>query len=240
MPPLIGQIQLFPYSFAPMGWLFCNGSQLQRSRFTALFNLLGNAFGGDGQTTFGIPDLSAATPANCHYFIAVQGDWSPDNYEAIIGETIQLPTTAPGAANLLPCAGQLYSASQYQLLASYIGNRFGDHGATASLPTLNPVAAPPYQYLIAVQGNPPNSLGTRAPLVGELILLPYSDYFPDLLPCDGSQLQLEENKALFAVIGTMFGGNVQQGQFNVPDLRAAAPTGYSYYISTTGIFPRRD
>jgi len=53
----IGMLLLVPYNFAPRGWHFCDGSLLSISANEALFNLLGTTYGGDGQTTFGVPDL---------------------------------------------------------------------------------------------------------------------------------------------------------------------------------------
>ena len=55
--PYIGQIQLFGFNFAPRGWAFCDGQLLPINSYTALFSLLGTTFGGDGRTTFGLPDL---------------------------------------------------------------------------------------------------------------------------------------------------------------------------------------
>lgn len=65
--PFIGQIQLFGFNFAPRGWAFCDGQLLPISSNTALFSLLGTTFGGDGRTTFALPDLrgrSAVSPGN--------------------------------------------------------------------------------------------------------------------------------------------------------------------------------
>ena len=57
MEPFIGQIQTFGFNFAPRGWAQCNGQLLAISQYTALFSLLGTTYGGDGRTTFGLPDL---------------------------------------------------------------------------------------------------------------------------------------------------------------------------------------
>lgn len=53
----IGQIQVFPYSFAPINWVICDGRTLPINQNAALYSLLGNFYGGDGRTTFGIPNL---------------------------------------------------------------------------------------------------------------------------------------------------------------------------------------
>ncbi len=57
MDPFLGEIRLFPYTFAPRGWAFCNGQILSVSQNTALFALIGTFYGGDGRTTFALPDL---------------------------------------------------------------------------------------------------------------------------------------------------------------------------------------
>jgi microcystin-dependent protein len=60
--PYIGEIRMFGGSFAPAGWAFCDGSLLAISENDALFTLLGTTYGGDGQETFGLPNLCARIP----------------------------------------------------------------------------------------------------------------------------------------------------------------------------------
>ncbi|MGJ8656444.1 MAG: phage tail protein [Akkermansiaceae bacterium] len=55
--PFIGQVKIFAGNFAPQGWAFCEGQLLAISSHDALFSLLGTNYGGDGRTTFGLPDL---------------------------------------------------------------------------------------------------------------------------------------------------------------------------------------
>lgn len=63
--PYIGEIREFPYTFCPRGWAEAKGQLLPISENTALFSLLGTNYGGDGRTTFGLPDFSAPpTPTN--------------------------------------------------------------------------------------------------------------------------------------------------------------------------------
>ena len=58
----IGDIRWFPYNRVPIGWHICDGSLLSLNTNMALFSLLGTAYGGDGKTTFGLPDLRGRTP----------------------------------------------------------------------------------------------------------------------------------------------------------------------------------
>lgn len=62
MEPFIGQICLFGFNFAPRGWAQCNGQLLSIAQNTALFSLLGTTYGGNGITTFGLPDLRGRVP----------------------------------------------------------------------------------------------------------------------------------------------------------------------------------
>lgn len=62
MQPYIGQIMLFAGSFAPNGWTFCNGQTLNIADHQALFNILGTTYGGDGSSTFALPDLRGRAP----------------------------------------------------------------------------------------------------------------------------------------------------------------------------------
>ena len=62
MEPFLGQLMLVPYNFAPRGWAFCEGQLLPISQYSALFSLLGTTYGGDGRTTFGLPDLRGRVP----------------------------------------------------------------------------------------------------------------------------------------------------------------------------------
>ena len=59
---LLGEVRIFGGDFAPAGWAFCDGQLLPISEHTALFSLLGTTFGGDGRTTFGLPDLRGRIP----------------------------------------------------------------------------------------------------------------------------------------------------------------------------------
>src|SRR5689334_8686621 len=62
MDPFIGEIRMFGGTFAPLGWADCNGQLMAISQNTALFALIGTTFGGDGQTTFALPDLRSRVP----------------------------------------------------------------------------------------------------------------------------------------------------------------------------------
>ena len=62
--PFLGEIRMFAGNFAPVGWAMCNGQTLAISTNTALFSLLGTTYGGNGQTTFALPDLRSRVPVH--------------------------------------------------------------------------------------------------------------------------------------------------------------------------------
>jgi microcystin-dependent protein len=60
--PYVGEVRMFAGNFAPAGWMFCSGQLLPISEYETLFNLIGTTYGGDGQSTFALPNLQSRTP----------------------------------------------------------------------------------------------------------------------------------------------------------------------------------
>jgi microcystin-dependent protein len=84
--PFLAQIALFPYNFAPRGWALCQGQLMSISQNTALFSLLGTYYGGDGKTTFALPDLRSRVP------VGVGQGAGLSNYT--LGEAAGVPTVS--------------------------------------------------------------------------------------------------------------------------------------------------
>src|SRR5258706_15441222 len=71
--PYVGEIRMFAGNFAPVGWMFCDGQLLPISENETLFNLIGTTYGGDGQSTFALPDLRGRIPVhNGNGFVLAQ------------------------------------------------------------------------------------------------------------------------------------------------------------------------
>jgi microcystin-dependent protein len=100
--PFLGMIIIVPYTFAPRGWAFCAGQILSISQNTALFSLLGTTFGGNGQTTFGLPDLRSRVP--------VGAGQSPGNSNYTLGEV--------GGSETVTLIGQQIPMHQHPVNAS--------------------------------------------------------------------------------------------------------------------------
>ena len=66
--PFLGEIKMFSFNFAPKSWAGCNGQVMSIAQNSALFSLLGTTFGGNGSTTFGLPDLRSRIPVSLGQF----------------------------------------------------------------------------------------------------------------------------------------------------------------------------
>ena len=71
--PFLAEIKIFSFNYAPSGWALCNGQLLPINQNQALFALLGTTYGGNGQTTFALPDLRAIAPDHMTYSICIEG-----------------------------------------------------------------------------------------------------------------------------------------------------------------------
>lgn len=85
----VGEIRIFAGNFAPTGWALCNGQLLPISQNTALFSLLGTTYGGDGKTTFALPNLQGAAP-----LMAGQGNGLSNRVQGEIGGEATVTLTA--------------------------------------------------------------------------------------------------------------------------------------------------
>ena len=99
--PYVGEIRLFAGNFAPNGWAFCDGQLLSIADNVVLFELIGTTYGGDGQSTYALPDLRGRVPVH-------QGSNGQSNY--VIGEL-------GGAETVTLTAGQM-PAHRHAMLAS--------------------------------------------------------------------------------------------------------------------------
>ena len=141
--PFLGEIKIISWNFPPKGWAFCNGQFLPINQNQALFSLLGTMYGGNGQTTFALPNLQAKVPmhvGNGH----TQGETAGS--EAVTLTISQLPTHVHTLAG----------SSQSSNLAG------GPAGATPAVSTQNPYE--PTQNGAMAPGSIGNTGGSQAHL----------------------------------------------------------------------------
>jgi len=172
-PSKVAEIAILPYKTSA-SWLQCNGRLLQIAQSKSLFQVLGTSFGGDGQTSFGLPNLTSVVPSfpqsgfgkpqpkkvsrpgptQSIYCICAQG--TSVSEAPFLAEVRMFPTMAvpSGWSN---CNGQLLPINRNQALFALLGLTFGGDGLrTFALPNLRSVRLPSrLQYYIAVAAGPP-------------------------------------------------------------------------------------
>ncbi|WP_439861180.1 phage tail protein [Pseudomonas sp. MBLB4136] len=176
MEVFIGTIQPFAFNFAPRGWSLCAGQIMPIAQNTALFSLLGIHYGGNGQTTFGLPDLQGRMPIGMGQgpglpdysigeragapSVTLVSSQMPMHTHAVqvqVGAEPSSPSTAPGQAN--PYLGASQSGGQAaaaiwssELVAPVAlgGVQAGPAGGSQPLEVMNPYLA--LNFCIAVMG----------------------------------------------------------------------------------------
>jgi microcystin-dependent protein len=116
MDPFVAEIRIFPFNFAPKGWAWCDGQLLPITQNTALFSLLGTTYGGDGKSTFALPDLQGCAPMH-----PGQGPGLMAGHpHALRADTVDAADTnvpSPNASLALSTGGTLYQAATNSQLA---------------------------------------------------------------------------------------------------------------------------
>jgi microcystin-dependent protein len=158
MDPFVGMIAIFPYNFAPKGWLPCNGQLIPINQNQALFSLLGTTYGGDGRVNFALPNLQGRVP------VGMGGGRTLGERAGEASHTLTQPEM-PAHTH------QLSGSSSPASLSNPTGNVFaatsGNNYGTATPVVLSPAVVPaaggsqphenrqPYtvlSYCIAIQG----------------------------------------------------------------------------------------
>lgn len=88
----IGEIRMFAYNRIPQGWVICNGATLNIPQYAALYSLLGVAFGGDGKTTFGIPDIRGRVPLATSYVQPIIQQGAKAGSDTVLLTTANMPS----------------------------------------------------------------------------------------------------------------------------------------------------
>ena len=121
MEPFVGEIRMFAGNFAPLGWATCDGQLLSIAENSVLFQLLGTTYGGDGQNTFGLPDLRGRVPVHVGSNLAMG---EAGGSETVALTAANLPTHghaahAASAGTTLSPAGNYWAADPGENVAPY-------------------------------------------------------------------------------------------------------------------------
>ena len=166
--PFLGEIRIMSFNFAPKGWVMCNGQLLPINQNQALFSLLGTTYGGDGQTTFALPNMQGRVPVHAgqgpglgNYTLSQTGGaqfvtLTASNLPAhahSVSMTAQIPADSGNAGSAVPTGNNLansvhtlnYSTSAPNVSLSStisVGGTVGSAGGNQPLSTM-----PPYTVL---------------------------------------------------------------------------------------------
>lgn len=105
--PFLAQIYMVGFNFAPRGWAFCNGQILSIAQNQALFSLLGTTYGGNGQTTFALPDLRGRAPI--HFGNGAAGNSVTLGEKSGVESVTLLASEAPAHVHTIPATSQTCS-----------------------------------------------------------------------------------------------------------------------------------
>lgn len=163
--PFLGEIRIFPYNFAPRGWALCQGQILPIAQNTALFSLLGTTYGGNGQTTFALPDLRGRTPVGVGQGPGLS---SIDLGEVAGSETVTL------TVNQMPSHNHAANATQSAASATRPSGQFPAGGGAYGSPSDGSTLAP--TFIANAGGNQP--VGLRPPFLGLEYCIALAGIFP--------------------------------------------------------------
>ena len=172
--PFVAEVRIFPFNFAPKGWAWCNGQLLPISQNTALFSLLGTFYGGDGKSTFALPNFEGSAvvhagqgPGLSEYFVGqVSGTETvtllqteiPAHSHSMMAQNQPAQLDAPAADRTFArsSGGFAYKAAPYAKVVQFSPNMIGPTGG--NLPHNNMMPYLTLNFKIALQGVfPPRS-----------------------------------------------------------------------------------
>jgi microcystin-dependent protein len=178
MEGYLAEIRMFGGNFAPRGWFFCNGQLLSIAQWTAVFALVGTTYGGNGQTTFGVPDLRGRVPVGTG-----QGPGLPS---INLGEMAGVPSTTLLTTNL-PLHNHTLTGSvtpqvnndNAALSDDASGKRFAVTGAifTAATTDLVSMAPTPSTLAIGINGGS-QPFSNKSPYLGMNYIMCVEGIFP--------------------------------------------------------------
>lgn len=242
--PMLGQICLFPYSFAPTGWVRADGRFLSTNTYGDLYSVIGNTFGGNG-TMFNVPNLMGTSPMNeGDYFICTTGvsRYDMTDYKGVMGEMMLFVDSAVPSHYFKMCDGEAMLIEDNIELYSILGTSYGGNTMYFNLPNLlNTFPMMGVSYYICTDGHYPSEnygLMESSLFVGAVHLYdknPRSESSSGI--ANGQTVSIRFNQNLFRLYGFSFGGNGST-TFGLPNMNGDSPDNRMFYmVQMQGLFP---
>ncbi len=138
--PFVGEIRMFAGSFAPAGWMFCDGQLLPISEYETLFNLIGTTYGGDGQETFALPDLRSRIPIHAGTYQGTTFNLGEQSgTESVTLTTNQIPTHTHSMQAYNAVANTPNPGGNLLGLSSQVNMFFGDPPSVPMKPAISSI-----------------------------------------------------------------------------------------------------
>jgi microcystin-dependent protein len=231
--PYVGEVRMFAGTFAPSGWAFCNGQLLAISENDVLYQLIGTTYGGDGISTFALPNMQGRVPLHNGSGYTV-GEAGGTEAVALTVNEIPAHSHAAGVSSkygstnspdgTMPARSTLNQFTDTVGTLASMNSNVGSSGGGQPHSNMQPYLA--VNFIICTSGITASEGGSLdsyvEPFVSEIRWVAFSFAPGGWALCNGQVLTINQNAALFSLIGTTYGGNGTTN-FALPDLRGKIP-----------------
>lgn len=237
---VLGTVKLVAYGFVPRDYAACNGQLLAIDANPALFSILGVMYGGNGRTTFGLPNLQTRVPLHRN---ATHQEGATGGAVAVNLNTYQMPehshpvmattdaATATSPEGHVPASGgrgaALYAPESGGTLTDLEPDSITAAGGGQAHNNMQPSLG--LHYVICTNGDYPSRSGGALPDEGQDYMADIKTFGFGFAPrgwatCEGQLLPINQYQSLYSLLGTTYGGDGQT-TFALPDLRGRAAVG---------------
>ncbi|MFO1414611.1 MAG: phage tail protein [Burkholderiales bacterium] len=258
----LGMLMLFSGSFLPAGYSACNGQVVDIESNVPLYTLIGTTYGGDGNSTFGLPNLAGVAGGDggqAQWLICNSGPWPDYDVYGLLGQVRPFPFPVLANTTLgstwLPCDGRTLSTSENNALFSLLGTTFGGDGTkNFALPKIAPIVptkGPAIAWYMCVAGRYPEMTCNAANPVPGMFTYDYTlgsvnhvAMAPDVVKtlcafalCNGQSMSINDWTAIYALVGEIYGPATNTA-FTLPNIPTTA-SGVTSLLCINGVYPVR-
>ena len=226
----LGEVGMFAGNYATQGWALANGQILSINQYPELFDKIGTAFGGDGTSTFALPDLRGRTPIG----VGAGPGLAPYSVGQVVGG---LETASAALPLHTHGVGSAYTTSD-----AGASTHLNLQPSLALTPIIATTGTFPSRNIIAGDSPPEDTWGTTdppnfgvgdTPFLAEMTWIAHNDIPTGWRYANGDLLDIVDHQALYSILGTRFGGDGEVN-FALPDLRSRTAVGTGFGAGLTG------